>query len=352
MKFIHIADVHLGLAPDAGKPWSTRRQQDIWDSFREVLAVAEREKADLLLIAGDLFHRQPLMRELKEVNQLFGGLTHTKVVLIAGNHDYIHPKSNYRGFSFAENVIFFKEEQLGSVEIPEYQACVYGLSYWHREITSDLYNMARPDDPAKINLLLAHGGDARHIPMSETALRESGFDYIACGHIHKGGQIIKNKAVMAGALEPTDCNDMGPHGYWMGEVTKRGCIVSFYPIRKCEYVPYELRIDENMTKQDVEAGLRQALAAKEPYQKYRVVLTGSFAPGAEPDTEGLLAFPDVAAVENKLFPAYDFAKLKREYHGTLLEKYILQIEAMPQNAVTKEALYYGVDAIYRAMEQR
>lgn len=91
MKFLHIADVHLGLAPDAGKPWSSRRQQDIWDSFREVLAVAEREKVDLVLIAGDLFHRQPLMRELKQVNELFAGLTRAKVALIAGNHDYMHP---------------------------------------------------------------------------------------------------------------------------------------------------------------------------------------------------------------------------------------------------------------------
>ena len=157
---------------------------------------------------------------------------------------------------------------------------------------------------------------------------------------------------MAGSLEPTDCNDLGPHGYWMGEVTKRGCTVSFYPICKCEYVLHEIRVDERMTQQDVEEKLKQDLMKKEPYQKYRVVLNGSFAPGMEPDTERLLALPDVAAVEKRLIPAYDFEKLKREYRGTLLEKYILQIEAMPQNAVTKEALYYGVDAICQAMEQR
>lgn len=352
MKFLHIADVHLGIAPDAGKSWSLRRQQDIWDSFREVLAVAEREKVDLVLIAGDLFHRQPLMRELKQVNELFGGLTRTKVALIAGNHDYMHPRSNYRGFSFAENVIFFDREQIKEVELPEYQACIYGLSYWHKEITDGLYDALRPKDPAKINILLAHGGDAKHIPMSEAALRQNGFDYVACGHIHKGGQIIKNKAVMAGSLEPTDCNDFGPHGYWMGEVTKRGCEVSFYPIRKCEYVRHEIRVDVGMTAQDVEECLKRDLAKKEPYEKYHVILTGGYTPGAEPDTARLLELPDVAAVENCLVPAYDFAQLKREYRGTLLERYISKIEALPQNAVTKEALYYGVDAICQAMEHR
>ena len=98
--------------------------------------MAEREKVDLVLIAGDLFHRQPLMRELKQVNELFSGLTRTKVALIAGNHDYMHPRSNYRGFSFAENVIFFDREQIKGVELPEYQAAkvVFAFVGTEREI--------------------------------------------------------------------------------------------------------------------------------------------------------------------------------------------------------------------------
>lgn len=36
MKFIHVSDVHLGIKPDEGKPWSEKRAQDIWDSFAEV----------------------------------------------------------------------------------------------------------------------------------------------------------------------------------------------------------------------------------------------------------------------------------------------------------------------------
>ena len=35
MKFIHVSDVHLGIKPDEGKPWSEKRAQDIWDSFAE-----------------------------------------------------------------------------------------------------------------------------------------------------------------------------------------------------------------------------------------------------------------------------------------------------------------------------
>lgn len=62
MKFIHVSDVHLGIKPDEGKPWSEKRAQDIWDSFAEVIGAAVELKPDFLLISGDLFHAQPLKK--------------------------------------------------------------------------------------------------------------------------------------------------------------------------------------------------------------------------------------------------------------------------------------------------
>lgn len=46
MKFIHVSDVHLGIKPDEGKPWSEKRAQDIWDSFAEVIGAAVELKPD------------------------------------------------------------------------------------------------------------------------------------------------------------------------------------------------------------------------------------------------------------------------------------------------------------------
>ena len=66
MRFIHLADVHLGAVPDRGCPWSSRREEEIWETFRRVIAGIRENPVDLLFIAGDLFHRQPLLRELKE----------------------------------------------------------------------------------------------------------------------------------------------------------------------------------------------------------------------------------------------------------------------------------------------
>ena len=116
MRFIHTADVHLGAQPDAGPLYSRQRGRELWDTFEHVLHVCEEEKTDLLLIAGDLFHRQPLVRELKELDYLFSGLTHTKVVLIAGNHDYIRTDSNYLDFRWSSNVFPLFGEKPGYID--------------------------------------------------------------------------------------------------------------------------------------------------------------------------------------------------------------------------------------------
>ena len=68
MKFIHIADIHLGAKPDKEKPWRKKRERHNWRALSEVIRTAKAEQVQLLLIAGDLFHRQPLIQELREID--------------------------------------------------------------------------------------------------------------------------------------------------------------------------------------------------------------------------------------------------------------------------------------------
>ena len=98
MLIIHTADLHLGANPDAGETWGKNRKQELWDSFERLMDEVEAQQADLLLIAGDVFHRPPLLRELREVNDCFASLSKTKVVLMAGNHDHVGRNSFYKGF--------------------------------------------------------------------------------------------------------------------------------------------------------------------------------------------------------------------------------------------------------------
>ena len=117
MKFIHIADLHLGAKPDAGNAYSQNREQELWDSFRDIITICNQKKTDLLLIAGDLFHRQPLLRELKEMNSILEVLEQTEVVMIAGNHDHIRKNSYYRTFTWAPHVHMICSQEMSCVEL-------------------------------------------------------------------------------------------------------------------------------------------------------------------------------------------------------------------------------------------
>lgn len=345
MKFIHIADVHLGMHPDAGKPWSDKRARDIWDSFAEVIAVAEREKPDFLFIAGDLFHAQPLKKEIKEVDGLFRRIPQTKVVLLAGNHDYLRPKSYYLSHSWAENVYIFKREEAEFFDFPEEGVRVYGLSYWHREIRERLYDGIVPENANRIHILLAHGGDDRHIPYSVDHIIQNGFDYVAAGHIHRGGWLKEGKAVMAGSLEPTDCNDIGSHGYWMGTMTKEEKKIHFYPIKKCEYCHETYRVDRSTTEREILEWARTMVEERPKYQYFRLYLQGRRDPDVVYDLQALEELCRIVDVTEKLEPDYDYDRLEEEHADSILGVYIRRMKQGSQDVVRAKALEYGVNAL-------
>ena len=93
MRFIHVSDVHLGMIPDKGKPWSDVRAKEIEETFDRILDNAEERKVDLLLIAGNLYHSAPKAADLAKLDARLAKLTNTRTVIIAGSSDYIESGS-------------------------------------------------------------------------------------------------------------------------------------------------------------------------------------------------------------------------------------------------------------------
>ena len=361
MRFIHIADVHLGVEPDAGKPWSERRKKDIWMTFTEVFAVALKMQVDLVFIAGDLFHRQPLVRDLRELNYIFEQVPQVRIVIVAGNHDFLSTNSNYRTFPFAKNVHFLKKNEVESVYFPELNTEVYGMSYWHREETRACYDEVLPKRPDAINVLVAHGGDARHIPFQPDRILANGFDYLAAGHVHKGGVLEGNQvdpkplwdhrkittrhAVMAGALEPTDSNDVGEHGFWIGEITKQFSQVQFCPMKRCQYVHETIQVSPHMTNMAVQTIVKNLLANRQPYELYKIFLKGNVDGDTEIDLDWIREQEAVVDAVAFLEPDYDYDKLREEHQDMLLGRFIAAMQSQGDSPVHRKALEVGVEAL-------
>lgn len=345
MKFIHMADIHLGAKPDKGRPWEKEREKHNWQALVEVITKAKEEQVELLLIAGDLFHRQPLPQELKELNHQFTRIPRTKVVIVAGDGDYLHEDFYYRTFTWAENVHFLKEETINSVDFPGMRVRVYGLSYWQKEITKNLCDniQAREDDWC--NILLVHGGDDKHIPFKIQDFKDSGFDYVALGHVHKPMQHIPDRVVMAGALQPIECNDMGEHGYFSGEIKEHKCHVEFHPLYYCEYVPLNIKVTSGMTEDTLQELIMEKVRQAPAHQIFKVTLSGICGAAVPVDGTKLKMLERVAQVVNRCQSDHDYEKLKMQYGRQILGKYIQAMEKMPQDEITKKALYYGVEAL-------
>lgn len=346
MKFIHIADVHLGASPEAGRMYSSKRLQELWETFEQVVQLCEEEQTDLLLIAGDLFHRQPLLRELKEVDYLFSKLSHTKVVLIAGNHDYIRKDSYYRTFSWNENVFPLFGETMDSVIFPELDTAVYGLSYHEKEIEEALYDGAQAQGLAKYEIMLAHGGDEKHIPIRRSTFADAGFDYIALGHIHRQQDVVPNQMIYAGSLEPTDKNDTGHHGFVRGEIHEKGEVkTEFIPFSKREYLHLVLPIHEQMSAYGIRDRICEVISQRGEQHIYKFILRGERAldlefPKDMPDLPG-----NVLEVVDETVLALDIEKIHRENKNNLIGKYIESFGVYEEGSLMYQALCEGLRAL-------
>lgn len=362
MKFIHIADVHLGAKPDAGSAYSAKRGKEIWNSLARVTEICNEEKAEVLLIAGDLFHRQPLLRELKEVNSLFERLIDTQVVLTAGNHDYLKRDSYYRTFEWAQNVHMILSEELTCVELPKLSLAVYGMSYHAREIREGRYNTARPEGRQRYEILLAHGGDERHIPIQKERLSVLGYDYVALGHIHKpqiladnrwnlmetqskAGTMYESRIAYSGALEPIDKNDTGRHGYIQGELTGTGCRIEFVPCALREYIHLTVTAQKRMTGHGLKECIRDRIKELGIQNIYRVTVKGFRDPDILFDLNDMDPYGNITDLADETKPAYDFARLLGQSRGDLLGRFIESLMDYDEDSVEYLALCEGVQAL-------
>lgn len=346
MRFIHVADIHLGAVPDKGKPWAQKRLEEIEATFFRLISEAGKQGVDLILIAGDVFHRPPMKRELKELNYRLEAIAPTQVVLMAGNHDYMGESSNYRNFSWADNVHFFRSEQMDAVYMEPLNTWVYGLSYEHREITAPLYDRVRPLDRPGYHILLAHGGDERHIPIQKKELLAAGFDYVALGHIHKP-EIISQGMAYAGALEPIDRLDTGEHGYVYGEITERGTRIQFCPAAGREYRELILESDTDMTSAEMEQWLEQQIHIEGERHLYNVILKGYRDTDIVYDLERMSRMGNIASIKDETLPWFDFEKLYNENSENLIGLFIKKVYQMPMDEKRREQiLSYGLQAMY------
>jgi DNA repair exonuclease SbcCD nuclease subunit len=196
LKILHTADVHLG---DDLQPDSARR------AFLAVLEQARLEKADLLIIAGDLFDSNRAARANVDFALDALGRLAMPVVLLPGNHDPYDERSVYREIDPQRR--YGHVHVLRALEGELLRFPALSLPVWGRPVvehTPDFRPLehipGRRDDGWHV--AVAHGfhvpdGEEwfRSSPISDEAITRSAWDYLALGHIHPFRDVSRDGVV-------------------------------------------------------------------------------------------------------------------------------------------------------------
>ena len=266
MKFLHIADVHLGCT----RYQLAESPRDFFDAWIDVLRrYAIGEKVDFVIMCGDFFHKRSVPPET--MNYAVEGLTMMRgagipVVAIEGNHDQKHTDSDFSWLrslavwgllkllepvSSAGKMIYEPwdegSKKGGYIDIG--RARIFGSDWygasgnWAIPMLTEAIKENRRDDA--FHILMLHtdveGHQMHPIPaLSLDALKElkSAVEYVGLGHTHKHYE-IDNWAFNPGSIEITNISEFREsRGVFIVEVDNNNT-VSARHIEDYHYRPFQ-----------------------------------------------------------------------------------------------------------------
>jgi len=362
LKIIHTGDLHLDSPFSSLDPASSeKRRGALRAAFSSLVILAKTEKADLFLICGDLFDDECITKDT--INAILGDMAsfpQCTFVITPGNHDPYCDTSPYRLIKWPDNVYIFNSDSLSYVEIESLGVRVYGSAYLSKTKVAftDTVFKAKPDD--KINILMHHGDidvpQSVYSPVSSSVLSESGFDYVALGHIHKGTEILSagnTKYAYCGCIEGRDFGETGYKGAIIGTLEKGKVDLKHVRISSKRYEVVKLDVTGAAAFCDVLPTIASACSSYGADTYLRVELTGLTSESFFADTEALIAaVPSAGYIEikDRTEPLLNIAKLKED--KSLAGEFYRNLEPSLCSSDEKEreiaslALRYGLRAIY------
>lgn len=193
VQLVHTADLHLGTPFSLFPEKAALLQKEQLQMLMEICSVCRKNNVHLLLIAGDFFESvDPPESLIQETCAILQSIPDTHIFISPGNHDPAEPESAWLKLSWPHHVHIFSGG-LEYHELPDLQTRVYGAAFRSTAAPDPLLKSSEYiPDPDWLNILLIHGDlvstgqSSAYNPLSRDWLSQSGFDYIALGHVHQG----------------------------------------------------------------------------------------------------------------------------------------------------------------------
>ncbi len=367
LRILHTGDIHLGspfsrLRTDK----SEERRREMKETFARMLTYIREEAVDIALIAGDLFDSEYVTpATAKQLADGFAACPDCRFFISPGNHDPYTPGGVYASGRLPQNVHVFSAQALAAVDIPEWNATVYGWAFLSDRYEGAPLSGARAADKSRLNLVCGHcevGAPlTKYAAVSEADVAHFGAHYAAFGHKHipLPPKDVGNGTLYAycGCMEGRSFDEPGIGGAYLliARPNDTGYTLESERIefarRRYEVAQVDLTgVDTQLeTARRIKAVVKENGYGEDTF--LRVIFTGATPPGfavpqeAEGSALGLYALELV----DKTLPTYDTAFLEKDLsvRGELY-RYLLPrlTEGTPEERATAiRALRMGLAAL-------
>lgn len=323
-RFLHTADIHLGNH----QYQSDARYNDFGQAFIQVVDDAIARQVDVVLIAGDLFHKRAIdALTLYQAQSSLGRLRAANIpaLLIEGNHDrafYRDVGVSWLSFLAWTNGTILLEPKIvegqvhfppwdpearsgGYYDVPGRGIRVYGLPWYGASTGALIQRVAeeltarREDESAqgvRYRMMMLHTGVEGMVPTVHGLPTRQAFeplrglvDYIALGHVHMP-YALDDWIYNPGSLETVSAEEWAwpDRGYYLVEVDPEGPShrAELIPTPRRRFVRERFRVDGIGSPEDMAARFdgfcmrRLGGATDEPVVDITLAGTLAFDPGA------------------------------------------------------------------------
>ncbi|MBQ9757367.1 MAG: metallophosphoesterase [Clostridia bacterium] len=314
IKILHCADFHIGASRSGLKNSLKSGSAEIKNTFFKVLDLCKAESVDFLLIAGDLFDTPfPDNETATEIIHAMSQLSDTVIAISPGNHDCACPGSFYLKNSFPENVVVFTSFA-EYFDFPDKKTRLFGAAFTDRFERIPLLSQKLEIHHEFTNLCVLHGdivsglAESEYNPITQNSIKESGFDYLALGHIHKRSEIKRSGDTFfsyCGCPDGKGFDEDGSRGIYLGTIKKGHCDLSYVELSSRQYLFVKTDISDCDTSAAVSSKILAQLKNEYPdtFEKnlYRISLTGEIGGGFS---------PNISQIETTLSENLEYVKVQ------------------------------------------
>ena len=223
LKILHTGDLHFGREyKNQTTEVSEKYKAARFRALENVLAAAERNNCDYVVIAGDLFDSKYVSASLiKQVCSLLGGCA-CPVVVLPGNHDYCEGSDDKLWSIFRKNASENTSLLTENKPVPMEEAVFYPCVCFNKHSEKNMLDWVksdteRPEDGVHIGI--AHGAieglscdnEKRYYYMTLSELNACRMDLWLIGHTHipypSAETVTDQRIFNAGTHQQTDISD-------------------------------------------------------------------------------------------------------------------------------------------------